>query len=400
MGRKNKSSSENSPESDIEIKVQPRGTDPHPVGGPFNTPQQRPPSQFYSPPPRSSPPPSSGRLFKNWVPWSVPIIVAVNIGLFVWAMHENDCPQNSDNCIGASFLGRYAFQSTKENPLLGPSAVTLLKMGALEAKRVVEEHQVWRLASCMWLHAGVFHVLANMLSLLFVGIRLEQEFGFVRIGVVYVVSGIGGSLLSSLFVRNTISVGASGALFGLLGAMLSELLINWTIYENKLAALSTLLFIIMINLAVGILPHVDNFAHLGGFVTGFLLGFVALIRPQFKYVNQKNAPPGFFVGPPKSKYKAYQYAFLFISLIVLAAGFTVGLIVLMRGVDGNDHCSWCHYLSCIPTPLWTCEARCTSSRIENQVNLTCLANHKSGFYILRNGNSTPEIQRLCTALCS
>lgn len=55
----------------------------------------------------------------------------------------------------------------------------------------------------------------------------------VRIGVIYLLSGIGGSILSSLFVRNSISVGASGALFGLLGSMLSELLTNWTIYSNK-----------------------------------------------------------------------------------------------------------------------------------------------------------------------
>lgn len=54
----------------------------------------------------------------------------------------------------------------------------------------------------------------------------------VRIGVLYISSGIGGSILSSLFVRTTVSVGASGAIFGLLGGMLSELLTNWTIYAN------------------------------------------------------------------------------------------------------------------------------------------------------------------------
>lgn len=59
-----------------------------------------------------------------------------------------------------------------------PYFCRLLKIGALEVKKVVEEHQAWRLVSCMWLHAGLFHILANMLSLLFVGIRLEQEFGF------------------------------------------------------------------------------------------------------------------------------------------------------------------------------------------------------------------------------
>lgn len=51
-------------------------------------------------------------------------------------------------------------------------------MGALEVFKVVHRHQAWRLLSCIWLHAGVLHVLANMLSLLFIGIRLEQEFGF------------------------------------------------------------------------------------------------------------------------------------------------------------------------------------------------------------------------------
>ncbi|RXH84629.1 hypothetical protein DVH24_032913 [Malus domestica] len=179
----------------------------------------------------------------------------------------------------------------------GVAANPLEKMGALDVQRVVHRHQGWQLISFMWLHAGVFHMLANMLSLVFIGIRLEQEFGFVRIGFLYLMSGFGGSLLSALIIQYGISVGASGALFGLLGSMLSELISNWTMYVNKyvhdpfdltvsdfypqLAALLTLLFIIIINLAVGILPHVDNFAHIGGFVSGFLLGFLFLIRPQF-----------------------------------------------------------------------------------------------------------------------
>lgn len=54
----------------------------------------------------------------------------------------------------------------------------LEKMGALEVSKVVKDRQAWRMISCIWLHAGVFHILANMLSLLFIGIRLEQEFGF------------------------------------------------------------------------------------------------------------------------------------------------------------------------------------------------------------------------------
>nr|XP_028954561.1 RHOMBOID-like protein 1 isoform X1 [Malus domestica] len=165
----------------------------------------------------------------------------------------------------------------------------LEKMGNLDAQRVVHQHQGWRLISF-------------------------------QIGFLYLMSGFGGSLLSALFIQYGISVGASGALFGLLGSMLSELTSNWTMYVNKLAALLTLLFIIIINLAVGILPHVDNFAHIGGFVSGFLLGFLFLIHPQFKWLTQRNAPPGHVTTPVKSKHKTYQYVLWVLSLILLIVG--------------------------------------------------------------------------------
>ncbi|KAL5053780.1 hypothetical protein RYX36_034462 [Vicia faba] len=124
-----------------------------------------------------------------------------------------------------------------------------------------------------------------MLGIMFIGIRLEQEFGFVLIGLLFVISGFGGSLLSALFLQLNIFVGASSALFGLLGGILSELITNLSMYDNKFAAFFTLVIIIVINLAIGTLPHVDNFANVGGFLTRFLLGFVFLVRPQFGWVN-------------------------------------------------------------------------------------------------------------------
>ncbi|KAK4256053.1 hypothetical protein QN277_008967 [Acacia crassicarpa] len=152
-------------------------------------------------------------------------------------------------------------------------------MGALEVDKVVHRHQAWRLISCIWLHVGVIHVLVNMLSLLFIGIRLEQEFGF------------------------GISFGASGALFGSLGGMLSELLTNWTIYANKCVALLTLIVIIIINLIVGVLPHVDNFAHIGGLSLVFFLDSSFSICPQFKWVNR---PHSAYAAPiMNSKHKPY-----------------------------------------------------------------------------------------------
>ncbi|KAL3645276.1 RHOMBOID-like protein 3 [Castilleja foliolosa] len=265
---------------------------------------------------------------RNWVSWLIPLFVVVNVVMFVIAMYMNNCPEHinsrvsrfgdgdADKCV-ARFLGRLSFQPLWENPLFGPSSSTLDKLGALNWNKIVHQHQGWRLISCIWLHAGVIHLLANMLSLIFIGIRLEQNFGFVRIGIIYLLCGLGGSILSSLFIRNRISVGASGALFGLLGAMLSELISNWSIYTNKVAALLTLLVIVLINLAVGILPHVDNFAHIGGFMTGLLLGFILLPRPQFGWTQRHNLPAG---ARARSKYKAYQYVLGLVSLILLVAG--------------------------------------------------------------------------------
>ncbi|KMT12141.1 hypothetical protein BVRB_5g100930 [Beta vulgaris subsp. vulgaris] len=290
---------------------------------------------------------------RQWTSWLVPMIVVANVAMFIVVMFINNCPKNNfgfDGCV-ARFLGRFSFQPLRQNPLLGPSSNTLLKLGALQWDKVVHQHQGWRLISCIWLHAGVIHLLVNMLSLVFIGIRLEQQFGFIRIGMLYLVSGVGGSVLSALFLQQNISVGASGALFGLLGAMLSELLTNWTIYANKAAALFTLLIMIAINLAVGILPHVDNFAHIGGFVSGFLLGFVLLLRPRFGWRERHQLPEHARV---KTKYMPYQVVLFFIALAALVAGFIIALVMLFQGKNGNDHCRWCRYLTCVPTSRWEC----------------------------------------------
>ncbi|XP_039050842.1 RHOMBOID-like protein 3 [Hibiscus syriacus] len=291
----------------------------------------------------------------QWTSWLVPMVVVANIAVFVVVMYVNNCPDHRHTrlvgkCV-ARFLGRFSFEPLRENPLFGPSSSTLIKLGALEWTKVVINHQGWRLITCIWLHAGVIHLLVNMLSLVFIGIRLEQQFGFVRVGIIYLLSGFGASVLSSLFNRNNISVGASGALFGLLGAMLSELFTNWSIYTNKAAALFTLLIIIAINLAIGILPHVDNFAHIGGLVTGFLLGFVLLSRPQYGSLESQNLPAG---TPFKSNYKPYQYALWLVSVVLLVVGLTVASVMLFRGENGNDHCRWCRYITCVSTSRWDC----------------------------------------------
>ncbi|VVA97764.1 unnamed protein product [Arabis nemorensis] len=266
-----------------------------------------------------------------WYAWLVPLILVANFVTFVSTMYVNDCPSRSKDCVLFNILGRLSFQPLKENLLLGPSLSTLRKLGALE-KRRVQAGDKWRIVSCIWLHGGLLHLIVNMISLLCIGMRLEQEFGFLRIGTLYMISGIGGSIVSCLMdIRGErISVGASGALFGLLGAMLSELITNWSIYEDKCTSLMTLILITLLNVTVGFLPHVDDSAHGGGFLAGFFLGFVLLLRPQYGYVSSKCIPPGFIVKHKKSKHKCYQHFLRFLSVAILLAGSPMRPITAVR----------------------------------------------------------------------
>eukprot|EP00250_Pteridium_aquilinum_P004852 c15045_g2_i1 orf=405-1415(+) len=282
----------------------------------------------------------------------VPIISTVDVTLFIITMFVNDCPQHSNGCV-PGFLGRFSFQPLRENPLLGPSASTLSKMGGLSWFLVTQGRQFWRLFTCTWLHVGLIHLFVNMICLLLIGIRLEQGFGCGRLGSIYFLSGIGGSLFGELFLQRRVTAGASIPLFGLLGAMLSEIIINSSLYESKIAPLITLAILCVGNLAIGIFPHNDNFSHIWGFFFGFLLGSVFLVKPQHGYGNQ--------IIPPSrephvvSKYKVYQVVLWAGSVILLIIGFIIGIVLASRGVDGSANCRWCHYLSCVPTPWWNCD---------------------------------------------
>jgi uncharacterized Tic20 family protein len=84
------------------------------------------------------------------------------------------------------------------------------------------------------------------------------------------------------------------------------------------AALVTLLLVIAINLAIGMLPHVDNFAHIGGFLTGFLLGFVLLMRPHYAWSQRYVLPSS--VKDAGRKYLPYQWALLALASVLAVIG--------------------------------------------------------------------------------
>jgi rhomboid protease GluP len=156
---------------------------------------------------------------------------------------------------------------------------------------VLQQGEYWRLFTSMWLHAGFAHILLNMLTLFNFGRMMVEMFGTARFLTIYILGGLTGSLFSAIFNSpNTLSVGASGALFALIGAQIVLLSRNRGIYgAGAVAQLRSLVFLAVLYLIIpfaseflggGGMFNLDNFAHLGGLVGGLIIAF--LIGPIYK----------------------------------------------------------------------------------------------------------------------
>jgi len=133
----------------------------------------------------------------------------------------------------------------------------------------------WRLWSSLFLHGGLLHLLFNLLVLANIGIILEPWLGHVRFTVLYLLAGGIASWTSLTMNMNVVSVGASGAVFGLYGFFLALLLLNRLGPSARQRYLGGTAVFIGINLVLGFtVPVVDNAAHLGGLVAGFVFGLV------------------------------------------------------------------------------------------------------------------------------
>jgi membrane associated rhomboid family serine protease len=133
----------------------------------------------------------------------------------------------------------------------------------------------WRLMTSIFLHSGVMHIIVNLVSLMFVGVFLEPVLGTKRFAVFYLLCGIAASCTSLWWHSNTVSVGASGAIFGLYGIFLALMLLKVFPREFSKAFLVSTLIFIGYNLLMGLTAGIDNAAHIGGLLSGFLVGLLA-----------------------------------------------------------------------------------------------------------------------------
>jgi len=169
----------------------------------------------------------------------------------------------------------------------------LYNMGELGVRHILVDKEYVRILSAMFLHSDIHHIFNNMVILFFLGAMIEKEIGHFRYGVIYVLSGISGNLLS-LTVRAlagdpVTSIGASGAVFGMDGVLLALVLFSGRKIEN--VTVPRVFLMIGYSLYSGFTgANIDNAAHIGGLLTGFLLGIlVCIIDRNRKHKNNNGS---------------------------------------------------------------------------------------------------------------
>lgn len=139
----------------------------------------------------------------------------------------------------------------------------------------VKSGEYYRMFTCMFLHFDIYHILCNMFVLAYMGRVLELHSGHWRMLLIYIFSGLAGSLTVVLVENEFIlTLGASGAIFGILGAVLVSM-----IKEQDYSEIRTLIIGIALNLVVTFTGEdISIGGHLGGLIGGFVLGWFIIRR--------------------------------------------------------------------------------------------------------------------------
>lgn len=158
-------------------------------------------------------------------------------------------------------------------------------VGCMDAERVLLDGEYYRFFTSMFMHGGIDHIFSNMIFLAALGEMLERVIGHVRFAILYLLSGIGGSLFSVANVllsgNHYTAIGASGAVFGLIGAMLILVVINNGRYQG--ISIKRMLFAIAYMVYSGVRSErVDNAAHIGGLIFGVLIMAVMYVIEVYR----------------------------------------------------------------------------------------------------------------------
>ena len=170
------------------------------------------------------------------------------------------------------------------NPMIGPGPDVLSEWGAKNAVLMLDDGEWWRLLTPILLHAGVIHLLCNVMVQIDTGAFFEREWGSLTWLIIYLVSAIGSSALSVVAMPDTLSVGSSGAVMGLFGGKAAEVICRFCestdtdqdriahqVRKEQCAGVTCSIIIVML---FSFIPYVDWAAHLGGLIAGFCIGLM------------------------------------------------------------------------------------------------------------------------------
>ena len=251
-----------------------------------------------------------------------------------------------------------------------------------------EPNQWFRFIVPIFLHAGLIHIGFNLVLQLTLGRDMEKSIGSIRFFIVYMSSGIFGFVMGGNFAATGISsTGASGSLFGIIALTLLDLLYSW---KDRASPVKDLLWIfvdIVISFVLGLLPGLDNFSHIGGFLMGLGLGICVLHSPNslrrrigedvpYAQVNNgflsQGTPPSFFKNPVgffKGR-KPLWWAWWLIRAGALVLVTVVFIVLLNNFYIHHNTCSWCKYLSCLVSSRST--LRCQLHHADHQFSLSII----------------------------
>ena len=152
-------------------------------------------------------------------------------------------------------------------------------------------HEPWRFVVAVFLHGSLLHIAFNMWVLMDFGPQVEEMYGSARYFFIYVATGVGGYVLSSLFGH--VAIGGSGAILGICGVIIAVTAGSRNISHQLLRAQVVRLLIYIAIIAIlpfgGFLGQIDNLAHIGGFLTGFALGKIMVDRAPASPEENKRA---------------------------------------------------------------------------------------------------------------
>lgn len=184
-------------------------------------------------------------------------------------------------CIGGLTMPKTGPNLSFFFSLFSVSRDSLMTLGALYFPKIYYEYQFFRYVTVELLHVSVLHIVGNLSMQLTLMLGREHYWGRLRTAAMYIVCGVGSSILSIVFMPCVLSAGASGSLFGIFGAYLVDVARMWSKMSSSLRCQYGMhigMFLVSAVLMSIFLPFINFWAHIGGFVTGIFFGMIILQR--------------------------------------------------------------------------------------------------------------------------